>query len=104
MNARLLVLSAALILTGNVLASASAQVPSTYTMRLKDAPIGAVAREVASITGKNIAVAPDVKKNMTLVSDHPLTASELYVEFVRALEELGYAAHDKDGVVRITPK
>ena len=78
--------------------------PPTYAADFKDIPIDFAAAEVASMTGKRILVASDVRGTIDLVADHKVTAAELYVLFVQLLKAHGYAVQETDGKVTVTVK
>ena len=72
-------LLAAAPLIATVSSSAYAQ---TWKINLRDADLTAFINEVADITGKNFAVDPRVRGNVTVISNKPLNKDEVYDLFL----------------------
>ena len=64
--------------------SASAQA-QTWKINLRDADLTAFISEVADITGKNFAVDPRVRGNVTVISNKALNKNEVYDLFLGVL-------------------
>lgn len=70
---------------------------------LKNADIRAVIQTISVITGKNFIVDPRVHGTVTLVSQKPMTPSELYQVFLSMLQILQYVAIPSGNVIKIVP-
>ncbi|MEW7964509.1 type II secretion system protein GspD, partial [Acinetobacter baumannii] len=79
-------LLAAAPLIATVTSSAYAQ---TWKINLRDADLTAFINEVADITGKNFAVDPRVRGNVTVISNKPLNKDEVYDLFLGVLNVNG---------------
>ena len=89
---------------------AHAQVPSSsvnqeerWTINLKDAPIRDFIDQVSTITGQSFVVDPRVKGQVTVVSNAPITLSEVYQLFLSVMSTHGYTVVTKDGHARVIP-
>lgn len=80
-------LLAAAPLIATVSSSAYAQ---TWKINLRDADLTAFINEVADITGKNFAVDPRVRGNVTVISNKPLNKDEVYDLFLGVLNVTGW--------------
>ena len=80
-------LLAAAPLIATVSSSAYAQ---TWKINLRDADLTAFINEVADITGKNFAVDPRVRGNVTVISNKPLNKDEVYDLFLGVLNVNGW--------------
>jgi general secretion pathway protein D len=94
----------ALTLAAPVLAvvstSAAAQ---TWKINLRDADLTAFINEVADITGKNFAVDPRVRGNVTVISNKPLNKNEVYDLFLGVLNVNGVVAIPSGNTIRLVP-
>ena len=71
-------------------------------LNLKDADIQAFIATVSEITGKNFILGPNVQGKVTVVSQQPLSANEIYKVFLSVLAVHGYVALPAgDGMVKI---
>jgi general secretion pathway protein D len=76
-----------------------------YTLHLIKVDVRRLADEVASATGKTMIVDPRVKNLVTLETQNPVSANELYEAFVRVLYEQGLLVTEtRNGVIKITPR
>ena len=74
------------------------------TLNLKDAEIGAVIATVSEMTGRNFIVDPRVKGRVTVISNQPMDAEELYQVFLAILNVHGFATIPGDSVTKIVPE
>jgi len=74
------------------------------TLNFPDAEVDAVARAVAVILDRQIAVDPRVKGKMTLYTEQPVTPAQAYALFSAALRGLGYAIAESNGLLKIVPE
>lgn len=72
-------------------------------LNLKDADISSVISTVAEITGKNFIIDPRVKGKVTIVSNRPLAADEVYQVFLSVLNVHGFAAVPDKNAIKIIP-
>lgn len=93
-------LVAAAPLLAVVSASAHAQ---TWKINLRDADLTAFINEVADITGKNFAVDPRVRGNVTVISNKALNKAEVYDLFLGVLNVNGVVAVPSGNTIRLVP-
>lgn len=93
-----LLVAAPLIAT--VSSSAYAQ---TWKINLRDADLTAFINEVADITGKNFAVDPRVRGNVTVISNKPLNKDEVYDLFLGVLNVNGVVAIPSGNTIKLVP-
>jgi len=74
------------------------------TLNFPDADVDAVARAIAVIVDRQIAVDPRVKGKLTLYTDQPVTAVQAYALFTAALRGLGFAVVDSNGLLKVVPE
>ncbi len=84
-----------------VVSSASAE--QTWKINLRDADLAAFINEVADITGKNFAVDPRVRGNVTVISNKPLSKDEVYDLFLGVLNVNGVVAIPSGNTIRLVP-
>jgi len=98
-----LTLAAAL---GSLPTPASAQNRATepVTLNFVDASIEAVARTMATITGRNVVLDPRVQGNLSLSTDRPVSPSAALNQFAGALRLRGFALVEADGLYKIVPE
>ncbi|MDC4473543.1 type II secretion system secretin GspD [Acinetobacter baumannii] len=94
------VLLAAAPLIATVTSSAYAQ---TWKINLRDADLTAFINEVADITGKNFAVDPRVRGNVTVISNKPLNKDEVYDLFLGVLNVNGVVAIPSGNTIKLVP-
>lgn len=75
----------------------------TWKINLRDADLTAFINEVADITGKNFAVDPRVRGNVTVISNKPLNKSEVYDLFLGVLNVNGVVAIPSGNTIRLVP-
>jgi general secretion pathway protein D len=84
--------------------SKTARTGATVTLDFANAEIDAVARTMATITGRNVVVDPRVKGTMTLESTNPVTPAEALRLFSAQLRAQGYALVDSQGIYVVVPE
>lgn len=90
-------------------AQASATPPAAkrgepITLNFSNAEVDAVARTMATLTGRNVVVDPRVKGTMTLVSDSPMSPARAYNHFLAVLRTMGYTVVQTDGLDKVVPE
>ena len=75
----------------------------TWKINLRDADLTAFINEVADITGKNFAVDPRVRGNVTVISNKPLNKTEVYDLFLGVLNVNGVVAIPAGNTIRLVP-
>ncbi|MDP7924952.1 type II secretion system secretin GspD [Acinetobacter baumannii] len=93
-------LLAAAPLIATVTSSAYAQ---TWKINIRDADLTAFINEVADITGKNFAVDPRVRGNVTVISNKPLNKDEVYDLFLGVLNVNGVVAIPSGNTIKLVP-
>ncbi len=74
------------------------------TLNFTNAEIDAVARTMATLTGRNVVVDPRVKGTITLTTDRPVTPSQAYAQFLAMLRLQGFTVVDAAGLDKIVPE
>jgi general secretion pathway protein D len=69
-----------------------------------NAEIEAVARAMATITGRNVLVDPRVKGTMSLSTERAVPAAVAYNQFLAALRLQGYAVVESAGLAKVVPE
>ncbi|MGP2362135.1 type II secretion system secretin GspD [Acinetobacter junii] len=94
----------ALLAAAPLAASISTHVQAqTWKINLRDADLTAFINEVADITGKNFAVDPRVRGNVTVISNKPLNKNEVYDLFLGVLNVNGVVALPSGNTVKLVP-
>ena len=93
-----LVAAAPLLATVSTVAQAQ-----TWKINLRDADLTAFINEVADITGKNFAVDPRVRGNVTVISNKALNKDEVYDLFLGVLNVNGVVAIPSGNTIRLVP-
>ena len=93
-----LVAAAPLLATVSTVAQAQ-----TWKVNLRDADLTAFINEVADITGKNFAVDPRVRGNVTVISNKALNKDEVYDLFLGVLNVNGVVAIPSGNTIRLVP-
>ena len=86
-----------------IAAVSSSAYAQTWKINLRDADLTAFINEVADITGKNFAVDPRVRGNVTVISNKPLNKNEVYDLFLGVLNVNGVVAIPSGNTVKIVP-
>ena len=74
------------------------------TLNFVSAEIDAVARAMATITGRSVVVDPRVKGTITLTTERPVSPAVAYSQFLAALRLQGAAMVDAGGMDKIVPE
>lgn len=74
------------------------------TLDFANAEIDAVARTMATITGRNVVVDPRVKGTMTLTSTAPVNAAQALRLFQTQLRTQGFALVESNGIYLVIPE
>lgn len=74
------------------------------TLNFNGAEIDAVARTMATVTGRNVVVDPRVKGTITLSTDAPVTPAVAYNQFLATLRMQGYTVVQSDGMDKVVPE
>lgn len=74
------------------------------TLNFANAEIEAVARAMASITGRTVVVDPRVKGTITLSTDAPVSPAAAYNQFLAALRMQGYTVVQSAGIDKVVPE
>ncbi|MDH0031663.1 MULTISPECIES: type II secretion system secretin GspD [unclassified Acinetobacter] len=94
----------ALLAAAPLVAAISTQVQAqTWKINLRDADLTAFINEVADITGKNFAVDPRVRGNVTVISNKALNKDEVYDLFLGVLNVNGVVALPSGNTVKLVP-
>jgi general secretion pathway protein D len=119
---RILRLALHSIAAGALLASASGQIhaePSKkarksaappmaaaepVTLNFANADIEAVARTMATITGRNVVVDPRVKGQINLVAERPVPPAVAFDQFLAALRLQGFTVVEAAGLYKVVPE
>lgn len=96
--------AAALLACGGVSAQTAARSNEPVTLNFNGAEIEAVARSMATITGRNVVVDPRVKGTMTLISEKPLSPSQAFQQFLAALRLQGFTVVEAAGLYKVIPE
>ena len=95
----------ALAQTANTTAAAgSVRRGDPITLNFTNAEIDAVARTMATLTGRNVVVDPRVKGTITLTTDRPVSPSVAYAQFLAMLRLQGFTVVDAAGLDKIVPE
>ena len=81
----------------------TASYAQTWKINLRDADLTAFINEVADITGKNFAVDPRVRGNVTVISNKALNKAEVYDLFLGVLNVNGVVAIPSGNTIRLVP-
>lgn len=94
----------ALLAAVPLVAVVSTQVQAqTWKINLRDADLTAFINEVADITGKNFAVDPRVRGNVTVISNKALNKAEVYDLFLGVLNVNGVVALPSGNTIKLVP-
>jgi general secretion pathway protein D len=74
------------------------------TLNFVNAEIDAVARAMATITGRNVVVDPRVKGTLTLITENPVPPLTAFGQFAAQLRVQGFAVVDAAGLYKIVPE
>ena len=82
----------------------SVQSNEPVTLNFANADIEAVARTIATITGRNVVVDPRVKGQLTLVTDKPVPPQTAFQQFLAALRLQGFTIVESAGLYKVVPE
>ena len=74
------------------------------TLNFVNAEIEAVARAMASMTGRQVVLDPRVKGTLTLSTERPITPAAAYSQFLAALRLQGYTVVESAGLDKVVPE
>ncbi|MBS0506701.1 MAG: type II secretion system secretin GspD [Proteobacteria bacterium] len=74
------------------------------TLNFANADIDAVARTMATITGRNVVVDPRVKGQITLVTENAVTPAAAFQQFLAALRLQGFTVVESGGLYKVVPE
>ncbi len=74
------------------------------TLNFSDVEIEAVARTMATITGRNVVVDPRVKGKITLVTERAVAPAAAFNQFLAALRLQGYTVVESGGLYKVLPE
>ncbi len=84
--------------------STSVRPGEPVTLNFAGADIEAVARTLATITGRNVVVDPRVKGQINLVTERPVSPLAAFEQFLAALRLQGYTVVEAAGLYKIVPE
>ncbi|APW36807.1 type II secretion system protein GspD [Rhodoferax koreense] len=90
--------------SSNSWAQAAAGQREPITLNFVNAEIEAVARTMATLTGRNVVVDPRVKGTMTLSTERPVAPSVAYDQFLATLRVQGFTVVQSGGLDKIVPE
>jgi len=74
------------------------------TLTFHNADIEAVARTLATISGKNVVVDPRVRGQLTLVTEKPVLPAAAFQQFLAALRLQGFTVVESEGLYKVIPE
>ena len=74
------------------------------TLNFVGAEIEAVARTMATISGRNVVVDPRVKGTLNLVTDRPVPTAQAFDQFLAALRLQGFTVVEAAGLYKVVPE
>lgn len=85
-------------------ANASVRADEPVTLNFANAEIEAVARTMATITGRNVVVDPRVKGTLTLVTERAVRPAAAFDQFLAALRLQGFTVVESAGLYKVVPE
>ena len=85
-------------------APAKPRASEQVTLDFANADIEAVARTIATITGRNVVVDPRVKGTVNLSSDRPVSPQVAFNQFLAALRLQGFTMVEGSGLYKVVPE
>lgn len=86
-----------------MMAVSTAAYAQTWQINLRDADLTAFIHEVSNITGKNFAVDPRVRGNVTVISNKALNKDQVYELFLGVLNVNGVVAIPSGNTIKLVP-
>jgi len=80
------------------------QASEPVTLNFVGADIEAVARTMATITGRNVVVDPRVKGQLTLSTENPVPPKVAFDQFLAALRLQGFTVVESSGLYKVVPE
>ncbi|MBE2263373.1 MAG: type II secretion system secretin GspD [Burkholderiaceae bacterium] len=74
------------------------------TLNFAGAEIEAVARTLATLSGRNVVVDPRVKGSITLITDRPVTPAAAWNQFLATLRLQGFTVVEANGLYKVVPE
>ncbi|NTV88593.1 MAG: type II secretion system protein GspD, partial [Burkholderiaceae bacterium] len=74
------------------------------TLNFNGAEIEAVARTLATLSGRNVVVDPRVKGTITLVTERPVTPAAAWGQFLATLRLQGFTVVESAGLYKVVPE
>jgi general secretion pathway protein D len=90
--------------TGSAASPGGVKRGDPITLNFTNAEIDAVARTMATLTGRNVVVDPRVKGTITLTTDKPVSPAQAYSQFLAMLRLQGFTVVDAAGLDKIVPE
>jgi general secretion pathway protein D len=91
--------------TGQLLAqNGSVKAGEPVTLNFAGAEIEAVARTLATLSGRNVVVDPRVKGTITLVTERPVTPAAAWNQFLAMLRLQGFTVVEAAGLYKVVPE
>jgi len=84
--------------------TASVRAGEPVTLNFANAEIEAVARTMATITGRNVVVDPRVKGQLNLVTERPVPPAAAFQQFLAALRLQGFTVVESAGLYKVVPE
>ena len=84
--------------------SGSVRPGEPVTLNFTNAEIEAVARTMATITGRNVVVDPRVKGTMSLLSERAISPRAAFDQFLAALRLQGFTVVENAGLYKVVPE
>ena len=84
--------------------SGSVRPGEPVTLNFTNAEIEAVARTMATITGRNVVVDPRVKGTMSLLSERAVSPAAAFDQFLAALRLQGFTVVEASGLYKVVPE
>ncbi|MDD2713438.1 MAG: type II secretion system secretin GspD, partial [Simplicispira sp.] len=91
-------------LTSSSASAASVRAGEPVTLNFVNADIEAVARTMATITGRNVVVDPRVKGQLNLVTERAISPSAAFQQFLAALRLQGFTVVEAAGLYKVVPE
>ena len=89
---------------GTASTQASVKRGKPITLNFNNAEIEAVARTMATLTGRSVVVDPRVKGTITLITDAPVSPALAFHQFRSVLRLQGFTVVQSDGLDKIVPE
>ncbi len=84
--------------------TASVRPGEPVTLNFANAEIEAVARTMATITGRNVVVDPRVRGQINLVTEHAVPPAKAFDQFLAALRLQGFTVVESAGLYKVVPE